>query len=1814
MNFVSTTLAAGSTYTYSSQPRQLTSSGTYDFFAAYQENNGHWATSVLAPPGIVRSRQITVSSIPPPSAPTANTATNITNSSFTANWSGSNGATGYRLDVSTNSSFSSYVPGYQDLDVGNTLSRNVSGLIANTTYYYQVRAYNIGGASGNSGTISLTTTLPNYTITVSASPSAGGTVSGGGTFPAGSSRTVSATANSGYTFTNWTENGGVVSSLASYTFTLNGNRDLIANFTSTPVNYTITVSASPTAGGAVSGGGTFAAGSSRTVTATANSGYTFVNWTENGSAVSSSASYTFTLNANRNLVANFTTVNYTIAVSASPTAGGTVSGGGTFAAGSSRTVTATANSGYTFANWTENGSVVSFSASYTFTLNGNRNLVANFNGQCQGAPQRLLPSGYVAGQPLQVTIQVLPPSNTQVYAVEDVPPSGWAVSGIDNGGQFDASTGKVRWLFLDNQARMLHYSVTPPLGTTGTHSFAGIISVDGVNTPICGASTIEPANFHQADTNNDLRIGISEVTTYGAAWKTGAVWPRPPNPIPIQYVTNAGLIWKRGEIYHYDPAQTPPWVPGAAATQASLLNANLLALPGESSVVAGGTAVSSFNPTSYTPGIGVNVSTVVTPDASTNNYAVADQIPEGWTVSNISNSGFFNSADRTIRWLFLDDIPRTLTYTVTPPIGETGTKTFVGTASFDSVNVQISGARTIAPMVTNNPPTISLVAVSRQQGSVSTVSTIATVGDIETAAGSLVVTAASVPTGITITNITNSSGTVTANVAAGCNATIGANTIVLQVTDGNGGMATGNLTVNVTANTPPTLTYANQLVAAGGSLTINPATGPSDNGTLSSIVVQSQGSYTGTISVNNNTGVISLSGAKPSGTHTITIRATDNCGATTDSLFTLTVTCPTLMLSPATLPDGKVGISYNQMLTASGGTAPYTFALMSGALPPELTLAANGSINGTPTQGGSFDFTVKATDANNCTGTRSYTLIINKANSTASVVSSVNPSVFGQSVTFTATVAANPPATGTPSGTVTFKDGATTLCTSTLNGSGSATCVTETLAVGAHSITAVYGGDNNFNGSDSNPLTQTVNKAGTSAILTSSRNPSVEGEQVTFSATISAVSPGKGTPTGTVTFKDGATTICTSNLNMAGRADCNTSTLAIGTHQITAAYNGDGNFTGSASQALQQTVNPGNADLAVAISASPGTVSNGVRVTYDITVTNKGPGDATQVVVTDNLPASVSFISCSATNGGVCSGSGNSRTVTFASLPRGTSATIRLEASVNCANVSIVGISNTVSASSTIPDPNTTDNSATAAVNAAPGQAKLTLSNGGSSLDFGTVTINREPNSSAPSHTFTLENTGCAPVVVTLAINRTGADVSSGKITNPDDSATFPITLINSNGTEIPLAFVAGSAQLQINGGQQLRFRIAFSPLIPAPAGGVSNLSAGHVLPPEITSALAIRQDNGIQTTVPLIGRISTAAKMINPLATRLSPLVALARSGNEFVVEFSVFDSNLDCYLAVYQFLDSLGRNVGDALNFDLEQPIRQSGMLRGQSFTIVKRFTGASSLPQVNRVRVTLYDREGNESVLSGEIGTVIGRVVNVSAASFQAVGLASEAITTAFGSGLAASTQAATSSPLPTSLAGTRVFVRDSANIERLAPLFFVAPGQINYQIPRGTSTGPATVTVALNDQAMASATVQVAAASPGLFAANANGQGVAAAVALRVRADGSQSYEPVSVFDQAQSRFVSRPISLGADSDQVYLVLFGTGIRNRSALSNATVRIGGVDVPVLYAGSQEGFVGLDQVNLQLPRSLAGRGEVDILLTVDSKMSNVVKVNIY
>src|SRR5262249_50037352 len=133
------------------------------------------------------------------------------------------------------------------------------------------------------------------------------------------------------------------------------------------------------------------------------------------------------------------------------------------------------------------------------------------------------------------------------------------------------------------------------------------------------------------------------------------------------------------------------------------------------------------------------------------------------------------------------------------------------------------------------------------------------------------------------------------------------------------------------------------------------------------------------------------------------------------------------------------------------------------------------------------------------------------------------------------------------------------------------------------------------------------------------------------------------------------------------------------------------------------------------------------------------------------------------------------------------------------------------------------------------------------------------------------------------------------------------------------------------------------------------------------------------------------------------------------------------------------------------------------------------------------------------------------------------------------------------------------------------------------------------------------------SPAIFTANADGSGVPAAILLRVLNGGAQITEPIAQFNPMQNRFVARPIELGNEGDKAFLILFGTGIRGRRTLASVTVKIGGVPADVSFAGDQGGLVGLDQLNIKLPHSLAGRGNVDVVLLVDNYVANVVQINV-
>jgi uncharacterized protein (TIGR03437 family) len=287
--------------------------------------------------------------------------------------------------------------------------------------------------------------------------------------------------------------------------------------------------------------------------------------------------------------------------------------------------------------------------------------------------------------------------------------------------------------------------------------------------------------------------------------------------------------------------------------------------------------------------------------------------------------------------------------------------------------------------------------------------------------------------------------------------------------------------------------------------------------------------------------------------------------------------------------------------------------------------------------------------------------------------------------------------------------------------------------------------------------------------------------------------------------------------------------------------------------------------------------------------------------------------------------------------------------------------------------------------------------------------------------------------------------------------------------------------------------------------------------------------------------------------------------------------------------------------------------GLKTSASLKTARHYHSATLLN--NGTALIVGGSDDHNALRSAELYSTTGseKVITVSAASYHLTGLSSNAIATSFGTGLATASITANTLPLPTEIAGTTVKVKDSTGTERLAPLLYVSPTQVNYLIPAGTTLGAATATITSGGGSVSSGIVLIKPVAPSLFAANGNGQGVGAAVALRVKADGSRSYEEVVQFDAVWNSFIARPLDLGPESDQVYLVLFGTGIRSRSSLSAVIATIGGAYATVSFAGMQQDFEGLDQVNVLLPRSLMRRGEVDVLLTVEAQMANPVRIHI-
>lgn len=260
-------------------------------------------------------------------------------------------------------------------------SGSISGTIPagtppGTGYRVRVVTTNYPMISEDNGE-NLTIIYPSYNVTVSANPSEGGTVEGGGTFNYGETATVTATATTGYDFVNWVFNGNQVSTNASYMFTVTENMNLIANFSQVG-SYVVTVSTNPSGAGTITGAGSYLDGTEVTVSTTPNLGFTFLHWEQNGIQVSTNLSYTFTISENTNMVALYQHNSYNISLTADPIIGGTVLGGGVFNYGTQITIEATPAANYHFKGWVSDNDTISYNLSYTFTVVEDLQIVGHF--------------------------------------------------------------------------------------------------------------------------------------------------------------------------------------------------------------------------------------------------------------------------------------------------------------------------------------------------------------------------------------------------------------------------------------------------------------------------------------------------------------------------------------------------------------------------------------------------------------------------------------------------------------------------------------------------------------------------------------------------------------------------------------------------------------------------------------------------------------------------------------------------------------------------------------------------------------------------------------------------------------------------------------------------------------------------------------------------------------------------------------------------------------------------------------------------------------------------------------------------------------------------------------------------------------------------------------------------------------------------------------------------------------------------------------------------------------------------------------------
>lgn len=531
------------------------------------------------------------------------------------------------------------------------------------------------------------------------------------------------------------------------------------------------------------------------------------------------------------------------------------------------------------------------------------------------------------------------------------------------------------------------------------------------------------------------------------------------------------------------------------------------------------------------------------------------------------------------------------------------------------------------------------------------------------------------------------------------------------------------------------------------------------------------------------------------------------------------------------------------------------------------------------------------------------------------------------------------------------------------------------------------------------------------------------------------------------------------------------------------------------------------------------------------------------------------------------------------------------------------------------------------------------------------IVVNPGPGG-GPSNLLNFTITNAAPTIVSVSPNSATVGSSDVAIT-VTGTGFLNNSTVRFNATDLATTFVSATQLTATIPASSLATPGAASITVfnPPPGGGASNAVPFTVnsVPPTITTLSpnsAVVGGAAFTLTVNGTGYVSGSTVQWNG-SIRTTTFV----SGTQLTASIPATDIAAVGTASVTVVNPSPGGGISNAASFSITQPTPAPtltslspnfAIVGGPAFTLTvngTNFTNTSIVRWNDSDRTTTFVSAtrltaaipatdiatmGTASVkvftpapgggTSNALPFFIGaQLTNVSAASFRGPQLATESIVAGFGVNLATQTQAAITQPLPTNLAGTTIRVIDSAGTQRLAPQFYVSPGQLNFQLPPDTLDGLATVVATSSDNKISVGTVQVSRVEPGVFTANANGLGVLAATILRVKPDNSRAFESIVRLDTTTNRFVSIPVDLGPETDTLFLVMYGTGFRYRSALSAVSVTLGGINAEISYAGPAPGFVGLEQGNVRIPRSLIGRSEVDFVITVDGKVANTGRLNI-